>query len=214
MFLQLSLEWCVYSQTCIKRPCIKRLCIKWTPFIYRTVVKVPKIYSVKHCKLYLYWWTPLLSECGHPTYSPNEWLFIVLTPVSNGQPDFYKTLFSTSLCRRWHIPEGVRLCYDYFIWKLYLDAFHSCWAYENASSRLDDDEYNQDLEEPTIKSVTEAMASGEMLAQCHGYQELALTLHKVNDLLSEINLSGLQRYSALRINDRNWSLRIFSRLYL
>ena len=44
------------------------------------------------------------------------------------------------------------------------------------TSRLDDDEYDQDLEEPTIKSVTAAMASVEMLrhfAQFHGYQELA-----------------------------------------
>ena len=61
---------------------------------------------------------------------------------------------------------------------------------------MDDDEYDQDLEEPTIKSVTAAMASGETLrhfAQFHGYQELALTLCKVNDLLSEIKLSGPQR---------------------
>ena len=61
---------------------------------------------------------------------------------------------------------------------------------------MDDDEYDQDLEEPTIKSVTAAMASGEMLrhfAQFHGYQELALTLCKVNDLLNKIKLSGPQR---------------------
>ena len=44
------------------------------------------------------------------------------------------------------------------------------------TSRLEDDGYDQDLEEPTITSVTEAMASGEMLryfAQFHGHQELA-----------------------------------------
>ena len=38
------------------------------------------------------------------------------------------------------------------------------------------------------------MASGEMLkhfAQFHGYQEQALTLCKINDLLSEIKLSTL-----------------------
>ena len=125
----------------------------------------------------------------------------------------------TSLCRHWHIPEGVWLCYNNFIWKLYLDAVHSCWAYQNASSRLDDDEYDQDLEEPTIKSVTEAMASGEMLrhfAQFHGYQ-LALTLCKVNDLLSEIKLSGPQRHMDdyfLKWTVNCYSFHCISRAYL
>ena len=62
----------VYSQTCIKRPSINQ-----TPFIKRTVVKVPKMYSVKHCKLYLY----NISGHRHPTYNPNQWFFIVLTCI-------------------------------------------------------------------------------------------------------------------------------------
>ena len=52
-------------------------------------------------------------------------------------------------------------CVINFIWELRFDAVHSCWAYQNASSRLDDDEYDQDLEEPTIKSLTDE--SREML---------------------------------------------------
>ena len=58
---------------------------------------------------------------------------------------------------------------------------------------MDDDEYDQDLGEPTSKSVTEAMASGDRLrhfTQFHGYHELVLTLCKVNDLLSKIKLNG------------------------
>lgn len=56
-----------------------------------------------------------------------------------------------------------------------------------------DDEFDQELDEPAIKSVTEAMASGERLrqfAQFHGYQELVLAVAKANDLLSEIKLTG------------------------
>ena len=101
-----------------------------------------------------------------------------------------------------------------------LDTVHTCWEYQNASSRLDDDEYDQDLEEPTIKSVTEA--SREMLrhfAQFHDYQELALTLCKVNDLLSEIKHSGPQRQTHMDENFLKWtvncySFRCISRAYL
>ena len=98
------------------------------------------------------------------------------------------------------------MCYNNF---MYLDTVHSCWAYQNASSRLDDDEYNQDVEEPTIKSVTEAMASGEMLrhfAQFHSYQELALTFCKVNDLLSKIKLSGPQRQTHMDDYFLKWTI--------
>ena len=66
------------------------------------------------------------------------------------------------------------------------------------------------------------MASGEMLrhfAQFHGYQELALTLCKVNDLLNEIKLSGPQRQTHMDDYFLKWtvncySFRCISRAYL
>ena len=52
-------------------------------------------------------------------------------------------------------------------------------------------EYDVELEQPTIKSVSEAANMAEQLtdfAQFNGHQELSLALSKVNDILSGIKL--------------------------
>ena len=61
---------------------------------------------------------------------------------------------------------------------------------------MSDDEYDRDFEEPAIRSLTEAMTYCKKLrnfAKFHGYQELALTISKANDLLCDLKLSGPQR---------------------
>ena len=54
-----------------------------------------------------------------------------------------------------------------------------------------EDEYDVELKQPTIKSVSEAANMAEQLsdfAQFNGQQELSLALSKVNDILSDIKL--------------------------
>ena len=61
---------------------------------------------------------------------------------------------------------------------------------------LSDDEYYNVIEPPAITSLTEAMMHGEKLrhfAQFHGYQELALTISKANDLIAGLKLNGPRR---------------------
>ena len=52
-----------------------------------------------------------------------------------------------------------------------------------------EDEYDVELKQPTIKSLSEAASMAEQLrdfAQFKGHHELSLALSKVNDLLSDI----------------------------
>ena len=54
-----------------------------------------------------------------------------------------------------------------------------------------EDEYDFELKQPTIKSVSEAANMAEQMrdfAQFEGHQELSLALSKVNDILSDIKL--------------------------
>ena len=54
-----------------------------------------------------------------------------------------------------------------------------------------EDEYDVELKQPTIKSVSEAANMAEQLsdfAQFNRHQELSLALGKVNDILSDIKL--------------------------
>lgn len=58
---------------------------------------------------------------------------------------------------------------------------------------VEDDEFDPELKLPVIKTVSKAEEIAEQLkdfAQFHGYEELSLTLSKVNDLLHEIKLRG------------------------
>ena len=59
-----------------------------------------------------------------------------------------------------------------------------------------DEYYDQELKEPAVKTVAQAVGLAEQLkdfAQYYGYEELSFTLRslsKVNDILHEIKLPG------------------------
>ena len=68
-------------------------------------------------------------------------------------------------------------------------------TYPEGAHSSSDDEYDNDIGLPTITLLTEATMHGEKLwhfAQFHGYQELALTISKANDLITELKLNGLR----------------------
>lgn len=59
-----------------------------------------------------------------------------------------------------------------------------------------DDDFDKEVGQPDIKSLTEALEYWEKLskfAQCHDYQELALSVSKMNDLICDLKLCALHR---------------------
>ena len=65
-----------------------------------------------------------------------------------------------------------------------------------------DDEYDEDLKEPRIKSLQEAIGNAEDLrnfAIYHGFEELASSISKTNDLLCALKLNAPKRQ--MQIND-------------
>ena len=69
---------------------------------------------------------------------------------------------------------------------------------DNAST-AEDDEFDKEVEQPTVKSP-EAMKLVEQLqhfAQFHGYQELSLSLVKLNDQIYVLKLRGPKRQTRM-----------------
>ena len=65
-----------------------------------------------------------------------------------------------------------------------------------------DEEYDEDLKEPKIKSLQEAIGNAEDLrdfAMYHGFEELASPISKTNYLLCALKLNGLKQQ--MQIND-------------
>ena len=63
-----------------------------------------------------------------------------------------------------------------------------------------DAEYDMESAQLSIKTVREAMESGDELrkfAQFNGHQELSLAMSRVNDLLSQIKLSSPQQQTKI-----------------
>ena len=59
-----------------------------------------------------------------------------------------------------------------------------------------DDDYDKELEEPSIKSLSEALRITDQLrhfAQLNGYQDLALAAGKANDVISSLQLRAPKR---------------------
>ena len=59
-----------------------------------------------------------------------------------------------------------------------------------------DDDFDKEVEQPDVKSLTEALEYREKLrkfAQFHGYQELALSVSKTNDLICDLKLHAPHR---------------------
>ena len=62
------------------------------------------------------------------------------------------------------------------------------------------DNYDKELEEPSIKSLAEALPITDQLqhfAQFNGYQEIALAVEKANDVISSLQLRAPKRQTAL-----------------
>ena len=77
-----------------------------------------------------------------------------------------------------------------------------------------DDEYDDDLKEPSIKSLQEAIGNAEDLrdfALYHGFEELALSISKTNDLLCALKLNAPKRQ--MQINDY-FKPQIFKPVYM
>ena len=68
-------------------------------------------------------------------------------------------------------------------------------------SAAEEDDFDKEVEQPAIKSLTEAMKLAEQLrhfAQFHGHQELSLSLAKSNDLIYALKLEGPKRQTHLK----------------
>ena len=66
-----------------------------------------------------------------------------------------------------------------------------------------EDEYDLELTQPTIKSVSEAANMAQQLrdfAKFNGHQELSLALSKVNGILSDIKLVRKPKQQTLMSN--------------
>ena len=73
----------------------------------------------------------------------------------------------------------------------------------NERSLEREDEYDVELTQPTIKSVSEAANMAEQLrdfAQFNGHQELSLVLSKVNDILYLVILNWKPKQHTLLSN--------------
>ena len=95
-----------------------------------------------------------------------------------------------------------------------IDPSNPNWREEVRSELLDDeldvqfasedtsigDDYNKELEEPSIKSLAEALRITDQLrhfSQFNGYQDLALAVGKANDVISSIQLRAPKWQTAL-----------------
>ena len=68
-------------------------------------------------------------------------------------------------------------------------------------SAAEEDDFDKEVEQPAIKSLTEAMKLAEQLrhfAQFHGHQELSLSLAKSNDLIYALKLQGPKQQTHLK----------------
>lgn len=68
-------------------------------------------------------------------------------------------------------------------------------------SAVEQDDFDKEVEQPDIKSLTEAMKLVEQLrhfAQFHGHQDLSLSLAKSNDLIYALKLQGPKRQTHLK----------------
>ena len=68
-------------------------------------------------------------------------------------------------------------------------------------SAAEEDDFDKEVEQPAIKSLTEAMKLAEQLrhfAQFHGHHELSLSLAKSNDLIYALKLQGPKRQTHLK----------------
>ena len=64
-----------------------------------------------------------------------------------------------------------------------------------------DDDFDKELEEPSIKSLAEALHLTDQLqhfAQFNGYQDLALAVRKASDVISSLQLLAPKRQTALK----------------
>ena len=69
------------------------------------------------------------------------------------------------------------------------------------ASTAEDDDFDKEVEQPSIKSLSEAMKLVEQLqhfAQFHGYQELSLSLGKSNDQIYALKLRGPKRQTRMQ----------------
>lgn len=95
-----------------------------------------------------------------------------------------------------------------------IDPSYPNWREKVRSELLDDDldfqfvtedtsidnDYDKELEEPSIKRLAEALRITDQhrhFAQFNGYQDLALAVGKVNDVISSLQLRGLKRQTTL-----------------
>ena len=63
-----------------------------------------------------------------------------------------------------------------------------------------DDDYDKEFEEPSIKSLAEALRITHQLrnfAQFNGYQDLAIVVGEANDVISSLQLRAPKRQTAL-----------------
>ena len=60
-----------------------------------------------------------------------------------------------------------------------------------------DDDFDKELEEPSIKSLAEALHVTDQLWHFNGYQDLALTVGKASDVISSLQLLAPKRQTAL-----------------
>ena len=76
------------------------------------------------------------------------------------------------------------------------DNLNDLSASSDTVNSVSDDEYDRDLQEPEIKSLTEAIGHAEDLrnfAIYNGYEELAQSISKTNDLLCALKLNAPRR---------------------
>ena len=76
------------------------------------------------------------------------------------------------------------------------DNLNDLSASSDTVNSVSDDEYDRDLQEPEIKSLTEAIGHAENLrnfAIYNGYEELDQSMSKTNDLLCALKLNALRR---------------------
>ena len=112
------------------------------------------------------------------------------------------------------VEEYVSCYYDTAICAGLIDPSNPNWRGEVRSELLDDDldaqfvsedtsiddDYDKKLEEPSIKSLAEALRKTDQLwlfAQFNGYQDLALGVGKANDVISSLQLRAPKRQTAL-----------------
>ena len=80
-----------------------------------------------------------------------------------------------------------------YLAQLFQENLNDLSASSDTANSLSDDEYDRDLQEPEIKSLTEAIGHAEDLrnfANYNGYEEVAQSISKTNDLLCALKLNA------------------------